>query len=76
MTSRSTNHSPHLLSSPVHCSLSFVMFARIFALLPLALLVSASHLEARGQCNNGSVNCCNNVQSVNSCCVLVVLDYN
>ncbi|KAN0079858.1 hypothetical protein V8E55_009424 [Tylopilus felleus] len=37
-------------------------FARIFALLPLALLVSASHLEARDQCSTGNVNCCNSVQ--------------
>lgn len=39
-------------------------FARIFALLPLALLVSASHLEARDQCSTGNVNCCNSVQMV------------
>ncbi|KAG9308670.1 hydrophobin [Chiua virens] len=40
------------------------MFARVFALLPLALLASASHLEARQQCNTGSISCCNSVQSV------------
>ncbi|KAF9220787.1 hydrophobin [Gyrodon lividus] len=39
------------------------MFARIFALLPLALLVSASPLEARDQCNTGPIQCCNSVQS-------------
>ncbi|KAF8838083.1 hydrophobin [Paxillus ammoniavirescens] len=39
------------------------MFARVFALLPLALLASASHLEARDQCNTGSISCCNQVQS-------------
>ncbi|KAG8217941.1 hydrophobin, partial [Butyriboletus roseoflavus] len=42
------------------------MFARVFALLPLAVLVSATHLEARGQCNTGSINCCNSVQSLSS----------
>ncbi|KAF8438380.1 fungal hydrophobin [Boletus edulis BED1] len=40
------------------------MFARVLALLPLALLASASHLEARTTCNSGSVNCCNSVQTV------------
>ncbi|KAI9573474.1 hydrophobin [Boletus coccyginus] len=40
------------------------MFARVFALLPLALLVSATHLEARDQCNTSDQNCCNSVQSV------------
>ncbi|KAF8838440.1 hydrophobin [Paxillus ammoniavirescens] len=39
------------------------MFARVFALLPLALLASASHLEARDQCNTGSISCCNQVQT-------------
>ncbi|KAG6374173.1 fungal hydrophobin [Boletus reticuloceps] len=39
------------------------MFARVLALLPLALLASASHLEARTTCNSGSVNCCNSVQT-------------
>ena len=41
------------------------MFARVFALLPLALLVSASHLEARDQCSTGDQYCCNSVQTVN-----------
>ncbi|KIJ63785.1 hypothetical protein HYDPIDRAFT_91631 [Hydnomerulius pinastri MD-312] len=40
------------------------MFARVFALLPLALLASASHLEARDQCNTGAINCCNSVQTL------------
>ena len=40
------------------------MFARIFALLPLALLVSATHLEARDQCSTENQNCCNSVQTV------------
>lgn len=40
------------------------MFARVFALLPLALLASASHLEARDTCSTGSINCCNSVQTV------------
>ncbi|KAG6379299.1 hypothetical protein JVT61DRAFT_11754 [Boletus reticuloceps] len=42
------------------------MFARVLALLPLALLASASHLEARTACNSGSVNCCNSVQTDSS----------
>ncbi|KAH0833880.1 hydrophobin [Lanmaoa asiatica] len=40
------------------------MFARVFALLPLALLVSATHLEARDQCNTGDINCCNQSQTL------------
>ncbi|KAF8131006.1 hydrophobin-251 [Boletus edulis] len=39
------------------------MFACIVALLPLALLASASHLEACTTCNSSSVNCCNSVQT-------------
>ncbi|KAN0080177.1 Fungal hydrophobin domain containing protein [Tylopilus felleus] len=42
------------------------MFARVFALLPLALLASASHLEARDTCSTGSINCCNSVQTYKS----------
>ncbi|KAI9573439.1 hydrophobin [Boletus coccyginus] len=41
------------------------MFARFFTLLPLALFASASHLEARDQCNTGAINCCNSVQTLN-----------
>ncbi|KAH0834007.1 hydrophobin [Lanmaoa asiatica] len=41
------------------------MFTRVLALLPLALLVSATHLEARDQCNTGDINCCNSVQTLN-----------
>ena len=44
------------------------MFARIFALLPLALLVSATHLEARDQCSTENQNCCNSVQTVSPYC--------
>ncbi|KAF9220770.1 hydrophobin, partial [Gyrodon lividus] len=32
-------------------------------LLPVALLASASHLEARDQCNTGPIQCCNSVQT-------------
>jgi hypothetical protein len=45
------------------------MFARVFALLPLALLVSATHLEARDQCSTSNQNCCNSVQTVNPSCI-------
>ncbi|KAI9573473.1 fungal hydrophobin [Boletus coccyginus] len=41
------------------------MFARVFALLPLALLVSATHLEARDQCNTSDQNCCDSTHTVN-----------
>ncbi|KAL4068478.1 hypothetical protein V8B97DRAFT_831855 [Scleroderma yunnanense] len=35
------------------------MFSRILAVLPLALLaVANSHLNARDQCSNGSLQCC------------------
>ncbi|KAG6332142.1 hypothetical protein ID866_6947 [Astraeus odoratus] len=38
------------------------MFSRLFAVLPLALLVVANgHLEARDQCTDGSLYCCNQV---------------
>ncbi|KIJ63794.1 hypothetical protein HYDPIDRAFT_40818 [Hydnomerulius pinastri MD-312] len=40
------------------------MFTRVFALLPLALLASASHLEARGQCDTSAISCCNSVQTL------------
>jgi len=40
------------------------MFARVLTLLPLALLVSASHLEARDQCTTGDQFCCDSVQTL------------
>ncbi|KAF8553863.1 fungal hydrophobin [Imleria badia] len=40
------------------------MFTRVFALLPLALLASASHLEARQSCSSENQYCCNSVQTV------------
>ncbi|KIM64819.1 hypothetical protein SCLCIDRAFT_23227 [Scleroderma citrinum Foug A] len=41
------------------------MFSRVFAILPLALLVAAkAHSKARGgQCSNGTVQCCQSLQN-------------
>ncbi|KAL4068488.1 hypothetical protein V8B97DRAFT_1972741 [Scleroderma yunnanense] len=40
------------------------MFSRIFAILPLVLLVAAkAHPKARDQCSNGVLQCCQSVQS-------------
>ncbi|KAF8553866.1 hydrophobin [Imleria badia] len=37
----------------------------------MALLASASHLEARSQCNTGAISCCNSVQTVNQASTLL-----
>ncbi|KAF8554041.1 fungal hydrophobin [Imleria badia] len=52
------------------------MFTRVFALFPLALLASASYLEARqAPCKNGRIECCDSLSTIQDA-KSVLLEYN